>query len=320
MNPEQRRALVAYRKHYECYPEMSDKYILENSRYIDGFLVGWELATQQATEAQPDSMHSTRPENHATNRTEWATPQGKGVDGYAIALQRAIEHHCRGKLVPEMIASDCPHHAKMLNESLAPSPVEKADYVMVPSDTVERRAEEWRRLDEVIKGFIDDYEFLGEDDRGIEGYYTPSEQEKLYIRDCLEGLLAHDDFLGAIAATYPIRSKFSARLQKLCKEILDSLPASVEKIQELTIAYNRIVSHGGWISEPTEPGWYWYKGDMHGEEILEPVCVFKRPGHEYLCIMDPIPYGPGKTHYFPVARLSAQWLPLRQHASKRGRK
>lgn len=38
---------------------------------------------------------------------------------YAIALQRAIEHHCRGKLIPEEIGKFCPHHAKMLNERLA---------------------------------------------------------------------------------------------------------------------------------------------------------------------------------------------------------
>lgn len=35
---------------------------------------------------------------------------------YAIALQRAIEHHCAGEEVPEWVAVDCPHHAKMLNE------------------------------------------------------------------------------------------------------------------------------------------------------------------------------------------------------------
>ena len=38
---------------------------------------------------------------------------------YAIALQRAIEHHCRGVAVPPEIAANCPHHAQMLNEHLA---------------------------------------------------------------------------------------------------------------------------------------------------------------------------------------------------------
>lgn len=35
--------------------------------------------------------------------------------GYSIALQRAIEYHCSGLAVPAEIASDCPHHANLLN-------------------------------------------------------------------------------------------------------------------------------------------------------------------------------------------------------------
>lgn len=38
----------------------------------------------------------------------------KAMD-YAIALCRAIEHHCAGKQVPDWIAKDCPHHADKLN-------------------------------------------------------------------------------------------------------------------------------------------------------------------------------------------------------------
>lgn len=34
---------------------------------------------------------------------------------YSIALQRAIERHCAGELVPEEIAKLCPHHAQKLN-------------------------------------------------------------------------------------------------------------------------------------------------------------------------------------------------------------
>lgn len=37
---------------------------------------------------------------------------------YSIALQRAIEHHCRGSEVPDQIAIACPHHAKMLNDRM----------------------------------------------------------------------------------------------------------------------------------------------------------------------------------------------------------
>ena len=38
---------------------------------------------------------------------------------YAIALQRAIEWHCKGKAVPPEVAARCPHHAEKLNKALA---------------------------------------------------------------------------------------------------------------------------------------------------------------------------------------------------------
>ena len=37
---------------------------------------------------------------------------------YAQALQRAIEHHCKGMIVPPEIAEKCPHHAEKLNRHL----------------------------------------------------------------------------------------------------------------------------------------------------------------------------------------------------------
>ena len=36
---------------------------------------------------------------------------------YCIALQRAIEAHCRGELVPSDVYDDCPHHAEKLNST-----------------------------------------------------------------------------------------------------------------------------------------------------------------------------------------------------------
>ena len=38
---------------------------------------------------------------------------------YSIALQRAIEYHCKNLEIPEEITIKCPHHAKMLNLQLA---------------------------------------------------------------------------------------------------------------------------------------------------------------------------------------------------------
>ena len=38
---------------------------------------------------------------------------------YTIALQRAIEWHCKSKVVPPDVAALCPHHAEKLNKALA---------------------------------------------------------------------------------------------------------------------------------------------------------------------------------------------------------
>jgi hypothetical protein len=48
-----------------------------------------------------------------------AVHTGRNQIGYSIALQRAIERHCAGELVPEEIAKLCPHHAQKLNTLLA---------------------------------------------------------------------------------------------------------------------------------------------------------------------------------------------------------
>lgn len=37
---------------------------------------------------------------------------------YSIALQRAIEAHCRGSYVKGATAEECPHHAEKLNRRL----------------------------------------------------------------------------------------------------------------------------------------------------------------------------------------------------------
>jgi len=48
---------------------------------------------------------------------------------YAIALQRAIESHCKGEIVPESVSVLCPHHAAKLNAALpAQEPVAFLDW------------------------------------------------------------------------------------------------------------------------------------------------------------------------------------------------
>ena len=44
------------------------------------------------------------------------------VDKYALALQRAIEAHCRGEVVAAGVAVLCPHHAGKLNAALTTQP------------------------------------------------------------------------------------------------------------------------------------------------------------------------------------------------------
>lgn len=41
-----------------------------------------------------------------------------GWYSYATALQRAIEYHCNGKIIPESVLQHCYHHANMLNDKL----------------------------------------------------------------------------------------------------------------------------------------------------------------------------------------------------------
>ena len=49
---------------------------------------------------------------------------------YAISLQRAIEYHAKGLLVPHQIGCACPHHASMLDASLErPAPKQPVDAV-----------------------------------------------------------------------------------------------------------------------------------------------------------------------------------------------
>jgi len=45
---------------------------------------------------------------------------------YSIALQRAIEHHCNGKIIPDAIAMECPFHVKKLDSDLSASRLEGA--------------------------------------------------------------------------------------------------------------------------------------------------------------------------------------------------
>lgn len=49
---------------------------------------------------------------------DWERIAKEQID-YAIALQRAIEAHCRNEDVPGHIDNECPHHSKMLDAEKA---------------------------------------------------------------------------------------------------------------------------------------------------------------------------------------------------------
>lgn len=53
----------------------------------------------------------------------------------------------------------------------------------------------WDELGLFVDDFVNDYEFRGDGD------YSPNENEKLLIKDCISGMLADDDFLKALART-----------------------------------------------------------------------------------------------------------------------
>lgn len=63
---------------------------------------------------------------------------------YAVALQRAIEYHCRGEIVPEFVANDCPHHARRLNDALNSPPADKQAAQEGETPRFTPRSEEFR--------------------------------------------------------------------------------------------------------------------------------------------------------------------------------
>lgn len=48
---------------------------------------------------------------------------------------------------------------------------------------------------EAVDEFMNDYEMRGEDAEGREGFYTPTESERLLIADAIAGLLGDDVFI-----------------------------------------------------------------------------------------------------------------------------
>lgn len=58
---------------------------------------------------------------------------------------------------------------------------------------------------------------------------------------------------------------------------------------------------------PTEEGWYWMRNLTLTANTATIERVFKRPGHEYLCINAYGNCGHVKRHFWPVEKLSSEW-------------
>lgn len=54
---------------------------------------------------------------------------------------------------------------------------------------------DWPAVEKAIAEYIDDYEMVGEDAAGREGYYTPTDGERALIKDAVHGLLAEDELM-----------------------------------------------------------------------------------------------------------------------------
>lgn len=64
---------------------------------------------------------------------------------------------------------------------------------------------------------------------------------------------------------------------------------------------------------PTEEGWYWLKWHWIDGSRKEIVEVFKRPGHDYLAIMNPDVCNHTKRDFLAVVKIGGQWAgPIQQ--------
>jgi len=93
---------------------------------------------------QDDRIDHRRLEQEMSQRDDQIDELRKRLDtqtDYAICLQRAIEYHCRGERVPELVASGCRHHAEMLDAGL-PKPL--PERIESPGEFFDRLKEEER--------------------------------------------------------------------------------------------------------------------------------------------------------------------------------
>jgi len=85
---------------------------------------------------------------------------------------------------------------------------------------IAQRQAEWDALDAVVEEFVKRYEW----DAGEDGYHEPTDGERILIEDCIQGLLADDDFMRTIAQVYPVRTQFAVSEKQAIPEGMVRVP------------------------------------------------------------------------------------------------
>lgn len=119
-------------------------------------------------------------------------------------------------------------------------------------ESQERRQAEWGALSKVLDEYTDYYELRGEDESGRDGIYSPSDQERLMLRDYIEGLLADETFIATFSQCYPVRSRFAnkttaqpleaeAAMLKVCR-LADRVVARIGMLGNITSDDEHVVA------------------------------------------------------------------------------
>lgn len=97
------------------------EFVTELQKYPQDLEIYLHLNQDEITISQRRPHNTVGAWNQELQEMIWVHPREfKRIEpDYTISLQRAIEHHCNGKIIPKEIADLCPHHAEKLNKYTA---------------------------------------------------------------------------------------------------------------------------------------------------------------------------------------------------------
>lgn len=58
---------------------------------------------------------------------------------------------------------------------------------------------DWTKIEAFVDGYVDEYEMRGETEDGRDACYTPNDNDRALLRDCIAGLLSEPEFIAAFA-------------------------------------------------------------------------------------------------------------------------